>query len=83
MDNHRKRLFYRATHRGMKETDAIIGGYATDNLAHMGDADLIAFERILDENDNDLMNWVLEREAIPSYIDGPTARNLIQYKKSL
>jgi antitoxin CptB len=83
MDDRRKRLMYQANHRGMMETDALVGGYAAKALAGMDDSELVEFERILDENDNDLLNWLLEREAIPDRIDGPMMQNLINYKKSL
>lgn len=83
MDDRRKRLLYRANHRGMMETDALVGGYATYALDGMGEAELDAFERILDESDNDLMNWLLEREPVPDYIDGQVMKNLIKFKKSL
>ena len=83
MDDRRKRLLYRANHRGMMETDALVGGYATHALDGMDEAELDAFERILDESDNDLMNWLLEREPVPDYIDGPVMKNLIKFKKFL
>ena len=67
----------------MMETDALVGGYATHALDGMNEVELQAFERILDESDNDLMIWVLEREPVPDYIDGPVMKNLIKFKKSL
>lgn len=83
MDDRRKRLLYRSTHRGMKETDTLLGGYASACLASMPEDDLSEFELLMDESDNDLMNWILEREPLP---DGPlmnVLENIIAYKKTL
>lgn len=83
MDDRRKRLLYQANHRGTMETDALVGGYASHALAHMDEAELVEFERILDENDIDLMNWLLEKEPYPDHLDGPVMQDLLKFKKSL
>ena len=49
----------------MKEADIILGGFAAENLPSMSDADLATFEALLDEGDNDLVNWILGRDPIP------------------
>ncbi len=83
MDDRRKRLLYRANHRGMKETDALVGGYASLHLAPMTEVEVDEFERILDESDNDLMNWILEREPVPGRVDGHVMQKIIKYKRSM
>jgi antitoxin CptB len=65
MDNRRKRLLYRATHRGTKEADVVIGGFFTEVAASLTDEQVAEAEDLLEENDIDLMNWVMGREAIP------------------
>ena len=53
-----KKLRMRSWRRGMKEMDLILGPYADSALADLADADLDAYERMLDENDQDLYLWV-------------------------
>jgi antitoxin CptB len=53
-----KRLHFRSAHRGSKETDLILGSYAKSQLEMMDDAALAEFEAFLDENDNDIWDWV-------------------------
>ena len=65
MDDRRKRLLYRATHRGTKESDLIIGGFFTRMTADLSDAQVDEAEVLLEENDIDLVNWVTGREAVP------------------
>ncbi len=83
MDATRKRLLYKAAHRGMKETDKIIGGYGEVRLASMTEDELAAFDRLLDEPDNDLLNWIMDREEIPSHVDGYLLQEIIAFKDDL
>lgn len=53
-----KRLRIRAWHRGIKEMDLILGGWADRNLESADDATLEAFEVVLAEADHDLYQWV-------------------------
>jgi antitoxin CptB len=53
-----KRLFIRASHRGIKEMDLILGGWAERNLSSVDDDTLDAFEVVLAEADHDLYQWV-------------------------
>ena len=61
----RKRLSMRAWRRGMREMDLILGPYADAHLAAM-DAGLLAqFDALLDQNDQDLLPWVLGQRPRP------------------
>ncbi|MEK9677373.1 MAG: succinate dehydrogenase assembly factor 2 [Rhodospirillaceae bacterium] len=83
MDAERKRMLYRATHRGMKETDRLVGGFAEAYLADMPADQTAAFEALLDESDNDLLNWIMEREAVPAHIDTDLIRQIINFKNTI
>ena len=53
-----KRLQMRSMRRGIKEMDLILMRYADARLAQMTDAQLDTYEALLDENDQDLYQWV-------------------------
>ncbi|MCL1628142.1 succinate dehydrogenase assembly factor 2 [Roseibaca sp. V10] len=53
-----KRLKMRSWRRGMKEMDLILGPFSDTELAAFSAAELDAYERLLDENDQDLYLWV-------------------------
>jgi antitoxin CptB len=53
-----KRLRMRAWHRGIKEMDLILGGWADRHLADLSEPELDAFEAVLAESDHDLYQWV-------------------------
>lgn len=54
----RKRLRFRAWHRGMKEMDLILGTFADNHLAQMNGDELDAFERLIEMPDADLLSWI-------------------------
>lgn len=61
-----KRLMMRATHRGTKEMDIILGKWAAERLA-TADADTLdMFEAVMEENDQDLYVWVSGQDAPPA-----------------
>lgn len=63
-----KRLRMRAWHRGIKEMDLILGGWADKNLAKADDVALDLFERVLSEDDHDLYQWVSGQRPAPDYM---------------
>ena len=60
-----KRMRMRSWRRGTKEMDLVLGPYADGELAAMTVADLDAYDRLLEENDQDLMAWMLGQKAVP------------------
>ncbi|MBU1173976.1 MAG: succinate dehydrogenase assembly factor 2 [Alphaproteobacteria bacterium] len=54
----RKRLSYRAHHRGTKEMDLILGPFADLFLPGYDATKLARFEAVLDQSDADLLSWV-------------------------
>jgi antitoxin CptB len=65
-----KRLRMRSWRRGTKEMDLILGPFADGNLADMPDADLDLYEALLEENDQDLIAWVLGQTPVPQRFAG-------------
>jgi antitoxin CptB len=61
----RKRLLWRATHRGIKEMDLILGGFVTANLPHLSTEEIAELERIMDIPDQDMLAWATAQQAVP------------------
>ena len=83
MDDRRKKLLYQSQHRGMKETDLLMGNFAKLNLETMNEAELLEFEQLLNEGDNDLLGWILQQTEPPERAQGPVLKLLIEFSKSL
>ncbi len=61
----RKRLLYQSAHRGTKESDLLLGAFAAAHLAAFDAAALEHYEALLNENDQDLFDWMTGRAAPP------------------
>ena len=63
-DVRRRRLLFRATHRGTHENDLLLGGFVRDNLDTLTDADIEALETLMERPDPDLADWLTGRRPI-------------------
>ena len=66
-----KRLRFRAWHRGTKEADLLIGGFADRYSAGWGEAEIAWFEALLEEDDVDIMAWAIGTQPAPARFEGP------------
>jgi antitoxin CptB len=76
-DLRRRRLLFRATHRGTHELDLLIGGFVSSRLAAFSVEELTAIERLLDLPEPDLAEWLTRRQAVPPEHDHPMLRAMI------
>jgi antitoxin CptB len=76
LDVRRRKILFRAWHRGTREMDLLMGRFADAALAGLSDKELDEFERLIDVPDRDLFGWIMgEAEAPPDY-DVPLFRRL-------
>ena len=76
LDPRRRRMLFRAWHRGMKEMDILMGKFADAELARLGDAELDAFEALMDAPDPDIFKWLTDAVAVPAEFDTPLFHKL-------
>ena len=62
MSNLIKKLLYRSNHRGTKEMDLLIGGFAIENLKKLNPEELKEFELILNFTDKELSSWLVDNK---------------------
>ncbi len=60
-----KRMQMRSMRRGIKEMDLILSAYAERNLGAMDTAGLDLYDALLNENDQDLYQWVTGQAQAP------------------
>ena len=70
MDDRLKRLKFRAWHRGTREADYMIGCFFDRFHSQWTEADMDWFERLLDEEDVDIMGWALGTLSVPEEYAG-------------
>lgn len=64
------RAKFRSWHRGTREADYMIGGFFDRYSADWGEPELQWFERLLDEDDVDIMAWALKTQDVPEEFAG-------------
>lgn len=79
LDERRRKLRYRAWHRGTREMDLVLGRFADAQLATMSPAELDAFEMLMEAPDPDLFGWILGQTPVPATIDGALFRRLVAF----
>lgn len=76
LDLRRRRLLFRAWHRGTREMDLIMGRFADAALADLTDVDLDQYERLMDVPEPELYAWVTDAEPVPPEHDTGLFRRL-------
>ncbi|WP_343713456.1 succinate dehydrogenase assembly factor 2 [Inquilinus sp.] len=77
----RRRLRFRSWHRGTREADLLLGGFADATLDGLDAAQLARYGELLENNDPDLWDWVTERVPVPADSDSDVLRLLIDYAR--
>jgi antitoxin CptB len=76
----RRRLRYRAWHRGTKEMDLVLGPFCDAHLPAYGAPELDRLEALMDEEDTDLLKWVMGQEPVPPCADASLLETIIAYR---
>jgi antitoxin CptB len=76
----RKRLLWRASHRGIKEMDLIVGGFAAARLPSMTAGELSDFAALLELPDQDLLSWATKQFDVPDHLRSPLLHELLSYR---
>jgi antitoxin CptB len=76
LDPRRKRVLFRAWHRGTREMDLLMGRYAEAAVDAMTDNELTVFEALIEVPDRDLFAWLTGKEEVASNYDTPIFRAL-------
>ena len=83
LDLRRKLLLWRANHRGTKEMDVLLGGFARDNIDSMQPSELDELERLIDVPDPELMSWIMGEVAVREEYRNPVTERLLAYRVRL
>jgi antitoxin CptB len=76
LDARRKRLLFRSWHRGIREMDLVLGGFADAHIADLSDAELDEYEIWLEVPDQQILTWVNGSQVAPAEIDTALFRRL-------
>lgn len=76
LDPRRRKVLFRAWHRGMREMDLIMGRFADAEIGNLSEAELDEFERLIEVLDRDLLSWVTGEAQVPENYDSEVFRRL-------
>ncbi len=79
LDGQRKRLLFRAWHRGTRELDLLLGSFADRHIATLSAADLARFEALLNVPDTVLYEWVTGKTDADPEHDNPLYHALVAF----
>jgi antitoxin CptB len=79
LDVRRRKLLFRAWHRGIREMDLIMGRFADSAIDDLAEAELDEFERLMDLQDQQVLAWITGEEPVPADRDGPLLRRLREF----
>ena len=76
LDVRRRKVLFRSWHRGMRETDLIMGRFADAAVAELTEDEVGEFERLLEVPDRDMLAWVTGELDVPPDFDTALFRKL-------
>ena len=66
LQTRQRRALFRATHRGTKEMDWLLGRYATAKVMTLVGDDLTRFEALILRPDPELQRWLMDGSQVPA-----------------
>ncbi|MFC4347014.1 succinate dehydrogenase assembly factor 2 [Kordiimonas lipolytica] len=70
LEDRRRRLLFRAWHRGIKELDLIFGNFVEANKDSFSAEDCAWFETLFEEQDHEILGWVTKGIDVPEKFQG-------------
>jgi antitoxin CptB len=77
LDQRQRKLLFRSWHRGIREMDLILGGFADAAIATLTDAELDQYEHLLELQDADLLSWFTGTSPVPTAFDTPLLKKIM------
>lgn len=76
LDPRRRKILFRAWHRGIREMDLIMGRFADAEIGGFSEEELDTFEALIEVPDRDLFRWITGEDETPDNYDTALFRRL-------
>ncbi len=76
LDERRRRILFRAWHRGTREMDLLMGRFCNSELGTLPEADLDDLEHLMEAQDRDVFSWLSGELETPGTYDTPVFRKV-------
>jgi antitoxin CptB len=82
LEARRRRLLFRAWHRGMREADLITGRFVEAAIGRLTEDEVTELEGVLEVPDCELLAWITGEAAVPARYDTPLFRRLREFSRA-
>jgi len=82
LDVRRRRLLFRAWHRGTREMDLIMGRFADAMIGDLSEAEVDAFERLSEQPEPDVYAWITGDRPVPPEHDTTLFKKLRNFARN-
>src|SRR4030088_3543226 len=65
LDVRRRKLLFRSWHRGIREMDLIMGRFADAHIGDLTEAEVDAYEQLLEVPEHDVYAWISGEAPVP------------------
>ncbi len=76
LDARRRRLLFRAWHRGTREMDLLMGRFCDAELGGLPEIELGDLEQLMEAQDRDVFSWLSGELAVPDNYDTAVFRKV-------
>lgn len=76
LDARQRRILFRSWHRGMRETDLLLGRFADAEIGGLSKSELDDYEGLLEAQDRDIFSWLTGEAETPKTYDTPVLRKI-------
>lgn len=83
LDMRRRKALFRSWHRGIREMDLILGGFADRCIGSLTASELEHYEALMDVPDADLFNWITGQAQVPPRYDTSAFRKILASRQAL
>jgi antitoxin CptB len=80
LDARRRKLLFRSWHRGIREMDLILGQFADDEIDILTDEELDQYERLLEEQDADLLTFFTGGRSVSPSRDSAVLARIVAHR---
>ena len=81
LDDRRKRLRFRAWHRGTQEMDLVLGRFVDASITTLSDDEIETLEALMEAPDPELYLWIAGTAEVPSNFDTGLFRKIVAFHK--
>lgn len=81
LDTRRRRLRFRAWHRGTREMDLLMGRFADSELGTLPETEVDELEALMEAPDRDVFSWLTGELDLPDNYDTAVFRRILAFHK--